>query len=125
MTKLRSGIRIKAQLMCGDDIALGPGKAALLQAIADTGSISAAGRAMGLSYRRAWLLVDTMNRCYSKPLVETAHGGPRGGGAKLTSNGGEMLRDYRLFSAALEEVAQRHYPILAAGLRKQAKPKTI
>jgi hypothetical protein len=63
-------LKLKLQLYCGDEIAMGPGKADLLEAIAREGSISAAGRALGMSYRRAWLLVDTMNRCFRAPLVE-------------------------------------------------------
>jgi molybdate transport system regulatory protein len=67
-------LKLKLQLYCGSEIAMGPGKAVLLQAIGRTGSISAAGRALGMSYRRAWLLVDTMNRCFGKPLVEAQSG---------------------------------------------------
>src|SRR5579871_2029061 len=65
-------IKIKVQIFCGKEIAMGPGKADLLEAIAREGSISAAGRTLGISYRRCWLLVDTMNRCWAGPLVETA-----------------------------------------------------
>jgi molybdate transport system regulatory protein len=62
-------LKLKIQLYCGDEIAMGPGKADLLEAIAREGSISGAGRAMDMSYRRAWLLVDAMNRCWKAPLV--------------------------------------------------------
>ena len=72
-------VRLSLRLLHGGDIAIGPGKAELLEAIAATGSISAAGRRMGLSYRRAWLLVDTMNRAFAAPLVTTAKGGSHGG----------------------------------------------
>jgi len=88
-------LKLKAQLYCGDDIAMGPGKAALLEAIAAHRSISAAGRALGMSYRRAWLLVDVMNRCWQTPLVTTTTGGPRGGGAALTPLGKDILMHYR------------------------------
>src|SRR3546814_15747755 len=68
---IRSGpLKIKLQLFCGDEIAMGPGKADLLEAISAQGSISAAGRALGMSYRRTWLFVDVMNRCFRAPLVE-------------------------------------------------------
>ena len=83
-------LKLKLQLYCGDEIAMGPGKAALLEAIRRTGSISAAGRALGMSYRRAWLLVDTMNRCFAEPLVE-AHSGA---GARVTEAGERALADY-------------------------------
>ena len=74
-------LKLKLQLFCGDAIAIGPGKADLLDAIARGGSISAAGREMGMSYRRSWLLVDEMNRCWSAPLVE-AHRVAESGAAR-------------------------------------------
>ncbi len=75
-------------------IAMGPGKAELLQAIERTGSISAAARDMDMSYRRAWLLVDTMNTSFKHPLVTTETGGQRGGGAVVTEFGLDVLRRY-------------------------------
>jgi molybdate transport system regulatory protein len=76
-------------------IAMGPGKADLLAAIEHTGSISAAARNLGMSYRRAWLLVDTMNQCFRSPVVETLTGGAQGGGAQVTEFGREVVRRYR------------------------------
>lgn len=99
-------LQIRARLMRGDDIAMGPGKADLLQAIADTGSISGAARQMGMSYRRAWLLVDTMNRCFQSPLVASAAGGSQGGGARLTPQGEDALALYRQLEQTLEEAAR-------------------
>jgi molybdate transport system regulatory protein len=81
------------------DIALGPGKADMLEQISATGSISAAGRIMGMSYKRAWMMVESMNRCFRRPLVETAKGGRRGGGALLTPAGEEVLARYRSMEA--------------------------
>jgi len=98
-------LKLKLQLYCGDEIAVGPGKADLLEAIAREGSISAAGRALGMSYRRAWLLVDTMNRCFAKPLVEAHPGGGKGAGAKLTTEGEAALTAYRALSAQIEQSA--------------------
>ena len=92
-------LKLKLQILCGNDIAMGPGKADLLDAIAATGSISAAGRALGFSYRRTWLLVDTMNRCWSEPLVSASHGGARGGGSALTDAGRQVLASYRALEA--------------------------
>jgi molybdate transport system regulatory protein len=83
-------LKLKLQLYCDDEIAMGPGKAAVLQAIGRTGSISAAGRELGMSYRRAWLLVDTMNRCFAKPLVEAQSGS----GARVTEACEQALADY-------------------------------
>jgi molybdate transport system regulatory protein len=79
----------------GPDIAIGPGKADLLEGVRDTGSIAAAGRRLGMSYRRAWYLIETMNRCFTAPLVEAARGGAHGGGARLTPLGAEILERYR------------------------------
>ena len=78
-----------------EDAMLGPGKAELLERIRDTGSISAAGREMGMSYKRAWMLVEEMNAGWQAPLVNSARGGPGGGGARLTETGDEVLRLYR------------------------------
>lgn len=87
----RPRIRIKA----GTNIALGPGKVDLLEAIERTGSISAGARELGLSYRRAWDLVDTMNHCFKHPLVARIKGGKGGGGAQLTAEGRDILDIYR------------------------------
>ena len=74
---------------------MGPGKAALLEGIVATGSISAAGREMGMSYKRAWMLVDAMNTMFRDPLVRSTRGGPRGGGAELTETGRRVLDLFR------------------------------
>lgn len=95
-------LKIKAQLIVDDEIAFGPGKAALLDAIAEEGSISAAARAMGLSYRRAWLMVDAMNRSFAEPLVATTSGGR--GGAEVTGAGQAALSAYRTMERELGEV---------------------
>ena len=95
-------LKIKLQLYCGSEIAMGPGKADLLDAIVREGSISGAGRALGMSYRRTWLLVDAMNRCWQAPLVETAMGGKQGGGARLSDLGRAVLGHYRALQAAVE-----------------------
>ena len=76
-------------------LAIGPGKVALLEAIEETGSITAAAKKLGMSYRRAWLLVDETNRCVVRPAVQTAAGGPNGGGAALTPVGVLLVRRYR------------------------------
>lgn len=85
----------RLRILFGHAIPIGPGKAQLLEHIAETGSISAAARCMGMSYRRAWLLVDTMNQCFKSPLVETATGGKGGGGARISDFGREVLQRYR------------------------------
>lgn len=96
-------LRPQLRLVHGADIAIGPGKADLLEHIRDTGSISAAGRAMGMSYKRAWLLVSTMNRCFTEPLVAVSRGGSDHGGAALTQNGERVLAAYRRLVDAISD----------------------
>lgn len=98
---ISSGPRIR--ILYSKKIALGPGKADLLTTIQETGSISAAARRMGMSYRRAWLLVNTMNQSFISPLVYTATGGSGGGGAKLSPLGQQILARYR----SMEQKAQK------------------
>ncbi|MFN3525711.1 MAG: winged helix-turn-helix domain-containing protein, partial [Paracoccus sp. (in: a-proteobacteria)] len=78
----RTALRVR--LVFGDDRILGPGKAELLERIDRSGSIAAAGREMGMSYKRAWQLIGTLNAMFREPLVESTRGGPSGGGAVLT-----------------------------------------
>lgn len=99
-------LKLKIQLFCGDELAFGPGRADVLEAIEREGSISAAGRSMGMSYRRTWLLVDSMNRCFQDRLVETASGGRHGGGAVLTEAGRVVLADYRALEAQMETASE-------------------
>lgn len=100
MVKDRESIP-RLRILLGAAVALGPGKADLLEAVVDAGSISGAARSMGMSYRRAWTLIDAMNLDFKKPLVETSAGGSGGGGARITETGEEALRRYR----AMEEKA--------------------
>lgn len=87
--------QLRIRILFGTEIAMGPGKLNLLKAILRTGSISAAARNMKMSYRRAWLLVDTMNRCFRKPLVVASPGGKGGGGASVTEFGREVIDAYQ------------------------------
>lgn len=105
-------LRIRIPLQ--DFIALGPGKAALLEAIRETGSISAAGRRLGMSYRKAWMLVDQMNHCFVGPVVEASKGGSGGGGAKVTDLGEEALRRYRGLEARAWEAIRAEVGALEA-----------
>lgn len=116
-------LKIKLQIYCGTEIAMGPGKADLLEAIAGHGSISSAAKAMGMSYRRAWLLVDTMNRCWSAPLVETVAGGSHERGARVTALGEDVLRCYRTMQMAAEQpVGDVFSSELAALLATEPRP---
>lgn len=80
--------------------AIGPGKIRLLELVGESGSISAAGRAMNMSYRRAWMLIDGLNQCFRVPVVETQSGGTRGGGAVLTELGHDVIAHYRAIERA-------------------------
>lgn len=115
-------LKIKIQIHCGNEIAMGPGKADLLEAIINEGSISGAGRALGMSYRRTWLLVDAMNRCWESPLVGTAAGGSHGGGAQVTEFGKSVLEHYRaLQDAAAKGADGESWKALHAALRSEPK----
>jgi len=111
-------IDVKVRLRHNDEIAMGPGKADLLDAIAATGSISAAARSMNMSYRRAWLLVDVMNRTFREPLVVGAAGGSQGGGAGVTDAGRAVLAQFRAMEAASNAAVQAYGAALAALLRE-------
>jgi molybdate transport system regulatory protein len=101
---------------------LGPGKADLLQHIVDTGSIAAAGRRMSMSYKRAWMLVETMNDTFRGPLVESSRGGARGGGAQLTPLGRQVLECYRALERITAEAGTEKLAELSA-LRKAPDEK--
>lgn len=115
-------LKIQARLLLGDEIAFGPGKADLLNAIATTGSISAAAKQLGMSYRRTWLLVDAMNRCFQQPLVETATGGVQGGGTRLTEAGAQILKRYRKMQTDIVNASEGHFAELKTLLRKKPLP---
>lgn len=117
-------LKIQARLMLDEEIAFGPGKADLLDAIAATGSISAAGKQLGMSYRRTWLLVDAMNRCFQNPLVETATGGVQGGGARLTNYGVDVLKRYRQLQTEIQKLSTQHFPEFKPLLRKKPVPSS-
>ena len=96
MAKKPSGLSLRPRLrvICGENIALGPGKVDLLALVGKTGSIREAADRMGMSYMRAWTLVKTMNACFREPLVEAVRGGAKHGGAKLTATGRQALKLY-------------------------------
>lgn len=102
----------RLRVVLGPGVFLGPGKGELLEGIAATGSISAAGRAMGMSYKRAWMLVETLNGYFRAPLVTAATGGKAGGGAQLTPLGRQVLAHYRAMTAATEKACAREVAAL-------------
>lgn len=96
----------RLRIVLEPDVAIGPGKADLLEGVAATGSIAAAGRRMGMSYKRAWYLIDTMNRGFGTPLVQASKGGRAGGGARLTPLGAEVVARYRRMEALTAEAVR-------------------
>ncbi len=97
-------LQLRIRVRLGDVVAIGPGKIALLEAVREHGSISAGARALGMSYRRAWLLLDELNASLAMPAIVTAQGGKSGGGAALTTSGEALVALYRrIESAALAE----------------------
>jgi molybdate transport system regulatory protein len=119
--------RLTLRIDLGEDRAVGPGKIRLLEAIRDTGSISKAGIALGMSYRRAWLLVDDMNKCFSEPVIAAQAGGSHGGGAALTSFGNRLIDQYRAIeNAAHSATAARLRELEAAcrGEQERAVPRS-
>jgi len=98
------------------DSAVGPGKIRLLELIEETGSISAAGRAMAMSYRRAWLLVDELNGLFKEPVVSTRQGGAAGGGACLTVFGRSLVRNYREMEERARAALSKNLTALQAAM---------
>ncbi len=106
-------IEPRFRITCGRKFAFGPGKAALLEAIENTGSLVEAAKAMDMSYMRAWTLVKNMNGGVAGPLVESARGGRQHGGAKLTKKGSEVLQLYRKIETRAAKAAAGIEPELA------------
>jgi len=101
-------------VVLADGVVLGPGRADLLQAIRDHGSISAAGRAIGMSYKRAWDLAEAVNNRFGTPLIETSAGGVAGGGTRLTATGEAVLAAYRRIETAAADAAGQEIRALEA-----------
>ncbi|NEU14883.1 LysR family transcriptional regulator [Methylobacterium sp. BTF04] len=99
----------------GPENRVGPGKIQLLEMIAEHGSISAAGRAIGMSYRRAWMLIEALNTGFGQPVVAAQIGGKSGGGAKLTAFGAELVQHYRAIERAAAEAAAPFLSRIASG----------
>lgn len=114
MTRPQTRVRIDFS----GDCSLGPGKIALLEGIARSGSLSAAARQLGMSYRRAWLLVHNTNAAFHEPVVELAVGGKDGGGAQLTDFGRQLVADFRAFEEEVDQLARQRF----AALRVTGRP---
>ena len=109
-------VRLTVRVDFGAQRAFGPGKVRLLEAIGAAGSISRAGRTLGMSYRRAWLLVDDMNRSFRAAVVVTKGGGAKGGGAALTAFGRALIEKYRAIEARATAATKPQLDALALSL---------
>src|ERR1700712_2401868 len=114
---------IKVTLVLNSGSRIGPGKAALLESILSNGSISAAARAMGMDYKRAWLLIDSLNQAFTSPAVERTTGGTGGGGAILTALGSDLLARYRRLEAEAAKLAAADLEALEQQARSDSGPK--
>jgi molybdate transport system regulatory protein len=119
-------IRLTLRLDFADGTRLGHGKIRLLEAIAQEGSISSAGRALGMSYRRAWRLADNLNRTFAEPVILAQRGGRQGGGAKLTELGDRLVARYRRMEAEASSAFAADLgaveAALAPGITAEARP---
>lgn len=111
----RTGLHIRV-VLAGDAV-MGPGRAELLEHVRDTGSISAAGRAMNMSFKRAWELADALNRCFARPLITASRGGSSGGGARLTEDGARVLALYQAIETTATDAGADAIASLAALVR--------
>jgi molybdate transport system regulatory protein len=118
-------VRFRVDL--GRNAAIGPGKIALLEQIGRGGSLSQAARELGMSYRRAWQLLDSLNHCFRERVAVTARGGRRGGGATLTAFGRQLIRTYRGFDAEVQARAARHFRLIvqARSLTPARRPTSL
>ena len=110
-------VRPRLRVMCGDDVALGPGRVDLLEEIAETGSLRSAATAMGMSYMRAWGLAKDLNRWFRTPLVLPTRGGRSGGGAELTPAGREAVALYRAMEKQCQAAMRTNWAELRSLLK--------
>jgi molybdate transport system regulatory protein len=116
---------VRFRLDFHNQCSVGIGKITLLEAIARTGSLSQAARDIGMSYRRAWLLIDSMNGEFDTPVISATVGGSGGGGAQLTAFGSELIRAYRSLESRIAPLALEHMREVVGhvdGSRRAAKP---
>ncbi|KUJ73318.1 molybdenum-binding transcriptional regulator [Ruegeria marisrubri] len=123
MSERYSTPKFRLRVVFGPGEMIGPGKAELLENISRTGSIAAAGREMGMSYKRAWQLVETMNDMFREPVVLSTRGGASGGGATLTETGQQVLAAYRSFETEARSAAGGQIARLQGMLRRRGNAK--
>lgn len=122
MARSPASASLSIRIRLGGAGMIGPGKAELLERIAATGSIAAAARGMGMSYKRAWMLVEVLNGMFDRPLVDSTRGGVGKGGAVLTERGQGVLAEYRAVEAAARDHAAPHLDRLHGWLRAADGP---
>lgn len=118
MTKPLRPEVIRPRVRVGDSVLIGPGKVELLRAVAEQGSISAAARSLGMGYKRAWSLLDELQRSVPTALIETAVGGRQGGGAAVTAAGHALLQHYDELEQACRQAAAPALAKIARLLRQ-------
>lgn len=111
-------LKLQLRVLLGENIAIGPGKAELLEEIQRTGSISQAAKSMQMSYRRAWQLVETMNHSFQYTVVETQKGGIQGGGAKVTDFGAQILNQFRQMEHTARQAIEHDLQEITQFLKK-------
>ena len=110
----KTAILVRPRVYIGENISIGPGKIDLLRQIGETRSIAAAARSIGLPYKRAWLLIDSLNQGFGCPVVETATGGRGGGGALLTPLGQQLIERYDALEASINTRSSKELQALQA-----------
>jgi molybdate transport system regulatory protein len=115
----RSDVTIRFRIDLGGGRAVGPGKIALLEHIGASGSLSQAARELGMSYRRAWQLLESLNQAFRDRVAATSTGGRGGGGAALTPFGAALVHSYRRFESTIQARASRHFSRLAGASREE------
>jgi molybdate transport system regulatory protein len=115
--------RIKLSIILDSGARIGPGKIALLESVRDTGSISAAARAMDMDYKRAWTLIDSLNRAFDRPLVDRSTGGTGGGGASLTAFGADLMERYRRIEQTAAKLGSADLRFIERHTLTEAGPK--
>jgi len=116
-TASQTRFKFRARVTVADVVAIGPGKVSLLEAIRDHGSITAAARSMDMSYRRAWLLVQELNKAMRSPAVVSEHGGEGRGGTTLTEEGEAVIRLYRQIETIAAKACKKEIDSLLALLQ--------
>lgn len=116
--KTKPVARFRLRLSVGERVAIGPGKVELLEAIRDRGSLSSAAAALGISYRRAWTMLDELSSALKRPAVETATGGTQGGGTRLTPTGTDIIERYRRIERVAAQACDADLKALARLLQR-------